>query len=41
MVTCFSRVTTAEIDNPAFDAADISTLAGELAWDAVLASLSR
>jgi len=34
-------VTTAEIDNPAFDAADISTLAGELAWDAVLASLSR
>jgi len=34
-------VTSAEIDNPALDAADISTLAGELAWDAVLASLPR
>jgi L-aminopeptidase/D-esterase-like protein len=34
-------VTTAEIENPAFGAADLSTVAGELAWDAVLASLPR
>lgn len=31
-------VTTGEVDNPDFDAADLATAAGELLWDAVLKS---
>lgn len=34
-------VTTAEVENSGLDPIDISTFAGELAWDAVLASVSR
>ena len=32
-------VTTAEVDNASLNAADVTTLAGELAWDAVLTSV--
>jgi len=34
-------LTTAEVENSALGAADIATLAGELAWDAVLTSVAR
>ena len=32
-------VTTAEVDNPALSAMDLSTIASEVAWDAILASV--
>lgn len=32
-------VTTAEVDNPALSAVDLSTIASEVAWDAILASV--